>query len=105
MERRGFSVNFFDVTFPENGERFDTLFAKEDLRIVRIASGEVDGVQEFCQEDDEWVIVCEGEAWLEIAGAKKELKKGDFCYIPAHTPHKLLRVQPGTLWLAVHFKR
>jgi cupin 2 domain-containing protein len=97
-------VNFFDTFYPEKGERFDTLFQKGDLRIVRIASGEVDEVQEFCQEDNEWVVVCEGEAVLEIDGAKRELKKGDFCYIPARTPHKLLSVKPKTLWLAVHFK-
>lgn len=98
-------MNFFDVRSPQKGERFDTLFEKGELKIIRIASGEVDGVQEFCQEEDEWVIVCEGEAVLEIGGEQKALGKGEYCYIPAHTPHKLISVKPGTLWLALHFKR
>jgi cupin 2 domain-containing protein len=53
---------------------------------------------------DEWVILLEGEATLKIDTEIKKLHKGEFIYIPAHTPHEVLTTQKGTLWLALYMK-
>jgi len=97
-------VNFFDVAIPERGERFDTLLQQGRVRVERIVSGHLDKVEEFCQEEDEWVILCSGWALLEMDGKRYHLKRGDFLHIPAKTPHKLLKAEPGTFWLAIHFE-
>jgi len=95
-------MNLFDYTLPKTGETFTTLLQHKNIEIVRIVSA--DTLEEKCyiQEEDEWVIVLEGEATLEIEGTATRLRRGESLLIPAHTPHRVLQTQQGTLWLAVH---
>ncbi len=98
------AFNIFTGEPPKEGEVFETLFLKDDIKIVKIISGKIEEPMEFCQEEDEWVVLCKGRALLAVDGRRVELKEGDYIYIPAKTPHTLLEVEEGSLWLAFHFK-
>ena len=95
-------MNLFDYSTPEKGEIFDTLFRHKNIEIKRIISSEYFEPMEYCQIEDEWVILIEGEATLLVDNQKKSLQKGNSLFIPANTPHKILTMKQGTLWLAVH---
>ena len=95
-------MNLFDFAIPDSGESFDTFLDHRNIKIVRIVSSDRLEEQQYCQDEDEWVVLLEGEATLLVDGVKKELKRGDSLFIPAHTPHTVLRTQNGTLWLAIH---
>jgi cupin 2 domain-containing protein len=56
----------------------------------------------YVQERDEWVVVLEGAAVLEVEGVTTELTVGDWIVLPAGVAHRVVRTEPGTNWLAVH---
>ena len=88
----------------ESGEVFETLLRGEQVHIERIlSSAEPDPVL-YDQEWDEWVCLLQGEAELMVDGVRIDLRTGDHLFIPARTPHRVLRasVDPHCLWLAVH---
>ena len=95
-------MNLFDYTIPKNGETFDTLLSHKNIKIIRVVSSDTLEEKEYCQTEDEWVIVMEGEATLVIDDKKRHLNKGDSLFIPAHTSHRVLTAKSGTLWLAIH---
>ena len=95
-------MNLQNYTIPESGEIFDTLLEHKNIKIIRIVSSDKLEEKEYCQTEDEWVIILEGEATLVVDGKKKHLGKGDSLFIPAHTNHRVLTAKSGTLWLAVH---
>ena len=95
--------NIYNYTIPSSGEDFSTLFEGKNIKIVRIVSSDNIDPQEYIQDDNEYVILLEGSATLEIDGKLKELVKGDTLFIRAKTPHKVLKTSKGALWLAVHF--
>ncbi|WP_242513239.1 cupin domain-containing protein [Halochromatium salexigens] len=92
-----------------------------NLRIERItSSGEPEPVL-YDQVHDEWVLLLSGEARLEIAGETIALSRGDYLFIPAHTPHRVLQASAestsaepasaeptvaklGCTWLAIHLE-
>lgn len=79
-----------------------TLLTCKNVRIERIVSSSQVDAKEYCQTEDEWVVLLKGEATLEIEGRQVKLAEGDYLYIPASTRHQIVDVQHGTLWLAVH---
>lgn len=91
-----------DAVAPGEGERFDTLLAHRGLVIERIVSSAAVTPKEYVQPQDEWVVLLQGAATLEVAGEVIELHNGDYAFLPAGMPHTVLRVSPGALWLAVH---
>lgn len=93
---------FKDAAPPASGERFDTLLALRNLVIERIVSSADTVPTEFVQSQDEWVLLVQGSATLEVAGATHELAPGDHLFLPARTPHTVKRSSEGTVWLAVH---
>ncbi len=95
-------MNLFDSTPPANGESFTTLLEHKNVKIIRIVSSDTPDQKEYRQEEDEWVVVLEGNALLEIDGSPHPLKRGEMVFLPAGTPHRVLKTAPGTLWLAVH---
>jgi len=97
-------MNFYNYNTPTIGEDFDTLFKGKSIEITRIVSSDKIEIKEYNQEKDEFVILLEGNAKLEIKGVIKELKKGDSLYIPAYTKHKVVQTSKGALWLAIYFK-
>lgn len=95
--------NLFEQALPPaTGERFDDLLRCRNLHIERIVSSDQLSPQRYQQAQDEWVMLVQGEAELDVAGRRVTLRPGDHILIPAHTPHEVLRTTAGTLWLAVH---
>jgi mannose-6-phosphate isomerase-like protein (cupin superfamily) len=45
------------------------------------------------EKSDQVVLIIEGEVEAEIGKAKRTLRKGDTCIIPAGTPHRLNNVK------------
>ena len=97
------SGNLFEDTAPRaQGERVETLLQHKNLVIERIISSAATNPTALVQEQDEWVLLVQGTAVLDIDGAAKSLKAGDCVFLPAKTPHTVKQVSAGALWLAVH---
>jgi len=95
--------NLFDNTAPPaTGERFETLLHHRNLVIERISSSSEISLAQYVQTQDEWVLLVQGTADIEIDGHTKPLKSGDYVFLPANTPHCVKRVSEGALWLGVH---
>ena len=88
---------------PDEGERVEQLVAGDDVAVEHIVSGRVASAVEFDQDHDEWVVVLEGSAQLEVMGRSASLAAGDWLLLPRGTPHVLVHTEPGTRWLAVRF--
>jgi bis(5'-nucleosidyl)-tetraphosphatase len=100
------SGNLFEgLTCPATGERFEELLSQGRLRIERIVSSSEPEPTPYDQPQDEWVLLLEGRARIELDGEPLELRPGDWVFIPAHTRHRVLSTspQPRCLWLAVHW--
>jgi len=95
-------MNIFNYITPKNGEIFTTLLEHKNIKINRIVSSADVEPAEYIQDEDEWVVIIEGEATLLLENEEKILKKGDTLFIPAKTPHKILKTKSNTVWLAVH---
>jgi len=88
---------------PLEGDTFETLLSHKNVTIKRIISSSKVDQQVMIQEEDEWFIMIEGEAAIMIADEIQELVTGDYSFIEAKTPHQILSVKEGSIWLAVHF--
>ena len=88
----------------ERGEFFEDLWRQGRVCIERILSSAAPDPVLYDQEQDEWVLLLEGQAVLELNGEGIELGPGDYLFIPAHTPHRVLETRPAPrcLWLAIH---
>lgn len=89
------------ATAPPNGERVEEIARVPRFVVEHILSGELDAPVDYLQADDEWVVVLAGSATLEVRGERFELGAGDWFLLPAGVPHRLVRTEPGTSWLAV----
>lgn len=89
---------------PETGEDFQTLLARGGVHIERIVSSPHPEPTRYDQPHDEWVLLLQGQATLDLAGAPVRLGPGDHLLIPAHCPHRVLSTsdRPRCVWLAVH---
>jgi len=85
----------------ENRELFSTLFQNDLLKIESIRSWLKTPGEFYDQDEDEWVILLQGKAHLEIGDCTLHLKKGDYCFIPKHTRHRVLLTSKNALWLGV----
>lgn len=95
--------NLFDnAAQPATGERFDVLLEHKNLVIERISSSADIRLTQYVQTQDEWVLLVQGAAEIEIDGKTESLKSGDYVFLPANTPHCVKSVSEGALWLAVH---
>ena len=95
-------MNIYNYITPEDNETFTTLLEHKNIKINRIVSAENIEPIEYRQEEDEWLVVIEGEAILSLNGKEQKLSKGDTLFIPAKIPHTVLKTQEGTVWLTVH---
>ncbi len=86
----------------EKGEIFEVILKDKNVIIEKIISSDNIEPKEYIQEQDEWVIVLKGSGELEINKEIIKMKEGDYIFIPSKTLHKVLNVEKGTVWLAVH---
>ena len=70
--------------------------------IEEIVSSALPDSCEYRQPYDEWVVVLEGSAKLDVDSDVVTLAGGEWVLIPAHTRHRVLETTAGTHWLAVH---
>ena len=95
-------MNIYDYLTPQSGETFTTLLKHKNIKINRIVSSDDLDAKVYIQEEEEWLVVLEGQATLLLNDEKKTLLKGDTLFIPSKTPHRVLSTQNGTVWLTVH---
>ncbi|HHH19105.1 MAG TPA: cupin domain-containing protein [Campylobacterales bacterium] len=96
------TTNLYQNNLPPQGEVFTPLLEHKNVKIVRIISSNDFESMAYIQEEDEWVVLVEGEATLLVDNEKKILKKGESLFIPAKTPHQIIKMKHGTIWLAIH---
>jgi cupin 2 domain-containing protein len=70
--------------------------------VEQILSGPGVAAEDYLQDQDEWITLLAGAAVLEVGGERVELGPGDWVLLPGGVPHRLIEVESGTNWLAVH---
>ncbi|MCI4406948.1 MAG: cupin domain-containing protein [Sulfuricurvum sp.] len=85
----------------EEAETFTTLFENTSLKIEAIRSWLKNPGELYNQDRDEWVLLVEGEAELEIEDQILKLCKGDYLLIPKYTSHRVRSTAKDTLWLGI----
>jgi mannose-6-phosphate isomerase-like protein (cupin superfamily) len=91
------------IEAPAVGERSHVLARPGGSGVVEcILSGRLTSSVDYDQPYDEWVVVLDGGAVIEVGGESVALSKGDWILLPAHTPHRLVATEPATRWLALH---
>lgn len=95
---------FADLPTLDEGEFFEDLLRCRNLHIERIVSSDRPDPGLYDQLQDEWICLLQGEATLWMAGAEIRLRAGDYRFIPAQTPHRVLHTsrEPSCIWLAIH---
>lgn len=93
---------FAGADAPERGESFEPLGCIGNVRIERIVSSSEPDSTLYDQVQDEWVLLVRGRARLRLDDRDLELGSGDYLWIPARTPHRVLETSPDALWLALH---
>jgi len=100
---------FSDLPVELAGELIEPLLQSQHLRIERIVSlGQItpEG-QWYDQTEDEWVLLLQGQARLQLQQQPDEisLQTGDYLHIPARCKHRVSWTDPDqtTLWLALFF--
>jgi mannose-6-phosphate isomerase-like protein (cupin superfamily) len=86
---------------PARGEDTHRLSELGPVVVDQILSGRLDGPVDYRQDTDEWVVVLDGGATLDVEGERMHLTAGDWVLLPAHTPHRLVETEAGTSWLTV----
>lgn len=102
MDLTGPTAGRLDPTPPDAGERFDRLISRPGMRIEHIVSSASPDPAPYRQVDDEWVLLLAGAAVLEVGGVDHVLGAGDWVWLPAGLPHRVVSAEAGTRWLAVH---
>ena len=87
---------------PQFGERSEEIARVDGTVIEHIVSGELAEPVDYDQAHDEWVVVLEGAAVLEVHGERLDLGPGEWILLPAHLQHRLVQTLAGTRWLALH---
>ncbi len=85
-------------------EIFNNLLSHKNVKINKIISPPNFVSEQFIQDEDEWVILLQGSAVLEINQTTTKLVKDSHIFIPAKTPHKIISTDANTetIWLAIH---
>lgn len=101
--------NLFDNAAPPTcGERFETLLQHKNLVIERICSSADIPLSQYVQTQDEWVLLVQGTAEIEIDGTLELLKSGDYVFCPPTrltACKKYLRARCGLRYICIRDKR
>ncbi|MDQ4090164.1 MAG: cupin domain-containing protein [Actinomycetota bacterium] len=87
---------------PAAGERIEQVFTLRNMVVEQILSGDDVAPADYLQTQDEWVTLVAGHAVLEVGGERVELGPGDWVLLPGGVTHRLVEVDGGSNWLAVH---
>jgi len=87
---------------PAHGETEAELVRASSFAVKQVLSGQLAGPADYYQEEDEWALVLSGSATLSVGDATVTLAGGDWVWLPAATPHRLIEAAPGTSWVTVH---
>jgi len=94
-------INIYDYLPPgKGGEQVDILLHEAGVRIERIASNAA-RTDWYDQAEDEWVVLLEGRAELEIGTQRVPLRRGDTLLLRAHQRHRVVSTSEDALWLTV----
>ena len=99
---------FSEIPNPLKEELFENILSTKDIKIERIISDGHSSPKEgwYESEQNEWVIVLEGDAILTLeSGENIILKHGDYYNITAFTKHKVSHTSKSekTIWLAIYY--
>ncbi|MDJ0580431.1 cupin domain-containing protein [Crocosphaera sp.] len=88
-------------------EIFETILNSKNVKIERIISTGQTTAEDtwYDQEEDEWVILLQGQATLLFFdNSSIHLKAGDYLLIKAHQKHRVTYTSfnPPCIWLAIH---
>jgi len=99
---------FADIPDNAPDELFTTLLQNPQCRIERIVSYGQASPEGFWydQPQDEWVLLLQGSAELDLDGRIVRLTPGDHLLIPAGLRHRVCKTDCNepTIWLAIHFE-
>ncbi len=95
--------NIFDLHTPQvDEETILTFLKKNGVEIKGIMSNTLSTKREFTSDKDEWVVLLQGCAKIEMQNTIYKLKKGDTIFIPANTKHTLIKTKKTAFWLSVY---
>ena len=98
---------FSDIPDNSQEELFTTLLEHPGCRIERIISYGQVSPEDFWYDQawDEWVLLIQGSAELELIDRQVSLSPGDHILITSGQKHRVSKTDPDqpTIWLAVHF--
>lgn len=102
--------NIFQDYSPSKDEIFEDLLKNSNFKVERIISKGQRSPDGFWyeQEQDEWVLLLEGNAILLFEdNTKVDMKKGDYILIPKYCKHRVEWTDPTkeTFWLAIHYSQ
>ena len=86
---------------PPFGERIEEIARLSGAVVEHILSGALTSPLDYDQDHDEWVVVLNGGAVLEVGDERLDLVAGDWVLLRAHVTHRLIDTLPETSWLAV----
>ena len=87
---------------PPEGENHAPIVELGGSTVEQIVSSEHTPPQDYLQDHDEWVVLLAGSATVDVDGESFDLRERDWLLLPARVPHRLVRTEQGTVWLAVH---
>jgi cupin 2 domain-containing protein len=87
---------------PEEGELSEQIGQVGGVTVVQILSGPLETPVKYDQDHDEWVVLLSGSALLEVGTERLRLEGGDWLFLPAHLPHRLIHTSHGANWLALN---
>ena len=95
--------NLFDhISFSDLEEVEEGIFENDKVRVLRTMS--LNQVTDFMvQDEDEFVILMDGFASIEIESEVVRMKKGDFLFIPKGLRHRVID-QDKAVWFCLFIK-
>mgnify|MGYP000565376680 CR=1 FL=1 len=98
---------FENIIVDKNKEQFFELLKHENVRVEKIVSnGQTTPSQEwYDQDENEFILLLEGDAVIEFKDKEVTLLKGDYLIIEKHIRHrvKYTNTSKPTVWLAVFY--
>ncbi|MCI5707167.1 MAG: cupin domain-containing protein [Odoribacter sp.] len=96
---------FSNIAQSGEEEQFNLLAKSPNCRVERIVSAGHSSPKGFWydQENDEFIMLVQGEATLEFEDKMVDMKAGDYMVIHKNTKHRIEKssMEPACIWLCV----